>query len=132
MGDWFVSFVVNVEDQDSERYPDTGKTTGVDWGVKQPATTTIDELDLDYNPRKQKVQRNRAKYQRRMSRLQKRKDQESRRLYKKNKKKAARLQRKATRQAQDDAYKWANKVAREVDAVAVSYTHLTLPTICSV
>ena len=119
VGDWFVSFVVHVEDQDSERYPDTGKTTGVDWGVKQPATTTIDELDLDYNPRKQKVQRNRAKYQRRMSRLRKNKDQESRRLYKKNKKKAARLQRKATRQAQDDAYKWANKVARKVDSVAV-------------
>ena len=29
VGDWFVSFVVHVEDQDSERYPDTGKTTGV-------------------------------------------------------------------------------------------------------
>ena len=54
-----------------------------------------------------------------MSRLRKNKDQDSRRLYKKNKKKAARLQRKATRQAQDDAYKWANKVDRKVDAIAV-------------
>lgn len=119
VGDWFVSFVVKVEDQESDHFPSTGKTTGVDWGVKQPATTTIDELDLDYNPRKQKVQRNRAKYQRRMARVRKNKDQESRRIYKKNKKKAARLQRKATRQAQDDAYKWANKVARKVDSVAV-------------
>lgn len=119
VGDWFVSFVVNVEGQDLEHYPDTGKTTGIDWGVKQPATTTIDELDLDYNPRKQKMQRNRAKYQRRMARLRKRKDQESKCLYKKNKKKAARLDRKAARQAQDDTYKWSNKVAREVDAVAV-------------
>ena len=116
-GEWFASFVVEAPER--EPLPETGVDIGIDWGVKDVAITTVDDLDLGYTPRQKNVQKDRAKYQRRMAKLRGKKDEKSRHLYERNRKKAARCQRKAARQRQDAAFKWAHKVARHADRVAV-------------
>ncbi|MFM9700332.1 RNA-guided endonuclease InsQ/TnpB family protein, partial [Streptomyces europaeiscabiei] len=43
LGHWYASFVVPVQVQ---RLPETGRVLGVDWGVRETATTTSDAHDL--------------------------------------------------------------------------------------
>ena len=45
LGHWYASFVVPAE---VEPLPETGRVIGIDWGVKETATTTSDAHDLPH------------------------------------------------------------------------------------
>ena len=112
-GWWFCSFVVEVEEKHKKR--DRDGHIGIDWGVKTPATTTQNDLDLGYTPRVKDNAKNLAKYQRRMAKHRKSKQWEN---YRKAKNKAAKLQRKVRNQRKEQTRKWAQNVARNNKIVA--------------
>lgn len=116
-GDFWASFVVKVVDP--APLPDTGKSVGMDFGITTTVTTSEPDYDLPFRGHRRKVAKNLAAHQRRMAELRKKGDDQSRRQYARAKKKAARLHRTATRQATDTAYKWAHRVCRDFDQLAV-------------
>ncbi|NED92547.1 transposase, partial [Streptomyces sp. SID11233] len=61
LGHWYASFVVATEVQ---RLPETGAVIGVDWGVKETATTTSDAHDLPHARHGKKAAQKLARYQR--------------------------------------------------------------------
>ena len=52
VGHWYASFVVPAQ---AEPLPETGRVIGVDWGVKETATTTSDAHDLPHAEHGQKA-----------------------------------------------------------------------------
>lgn len=65
VGHWYASFVVATEVQP---LPETGAVIGVDWGVKETATTTSDAHDLVHAQHGKNAARKLAHYQRMMAR----------------------------------------------------------------
>jgi putative transposase len=65
VGDWWASFVVQVQ---RESLPDNGRVIGVDWGVKEIATTTDDAYDFAHPEHGKSAQARLARYQRQMAR----------------------------------------------------------------
>lgn len=116
-GDFWASFVVDVVGP--VPLPSTGKSVGMDFGITTTVTTSVPDYDLPFHGHRRKVAKNLAKHQRRMAQLRKKRDDQSRRQYVRAKKKAARLHRTATRQATDTAYKWAHRICRDFDQLAV-------------
>lgn len=116
LGHWYASFVAHAQ---IEPLPATGRVLGVDWGVKETATTTSDAHDLPHAEYGKKAAQRLAHYQRQMSRRRAPKGKSQTRGYRKAKAQAARLHRKIARQRQDTARKWAKSVMRDHDAVAV-------------
>jgi putative transposase len=99
--------------------PDTGRVIGVDWGVKQLATTTSDAHDLPHPQFGRKTADGPARYQRKMARRKPGKGEPASKGYKRANKQAARAHKKVARQRQDHARKWAKKVVRDHDRLAV-------------
>jgi putative transposase len=64
-GAWYASFVVPAV---TEALPETGAVIGIDWGVKETATTTSDEHDLAHPQYGKNAAQRLAHYQRMMSR----------------------------------------------------------------
>ncbi|WP_232835848.1 hypothetical protein [Actinocorallia populi] len=64
MGHWYASFVVPAQ---VLPLPETGRCIGVDWGVKEVATTTSDEHDLPHPEYGRKAAGQLARYQRMMA-----------------------------------------------------------------
>jgi putative transposase len=91
----------------------------VDWGVTETATTTSGDHDLPHSEHGKKAQARLARYQRQMARRRAPKGAKQSKGYRRAAKLAAKAHRKVARQRQDDARKWAKKVARDFDAVAV-------------
>ena len=116
VGHWYASFVVAAQTQP---LPATGAVLGVDWGVKETATTTSDHHDLPHAQHGKNAAQRLARYQRMMARRKAAKGQAASRGYREAKKQTAKLHKKVARQRQDTARKWAKKVVRDHDAIAV-------------
>ncbi|MCM1971264.1 transposase [Streptomyces sp. G1] len=116
LGHWYASFVVSAEVQP---LPEMGAVIGIDWGVRETATTTSDAHDLPHPEHGKKVAAGLARYQRMMARRKPVKGEPGSRGYRAAKKQAARLHKKVARQRQDTGRKWAKAVVRDHDALAV-------------
>ncbi|WP_037670134.1 RNA-guided endonuclease TnpB family protein [Streptomyces griseus] len=116
LGHWYGSFVVPAEVQP---LPGTGRVLGVDWGVKQTATTTSDAHDLPHAQHGRKASKKLTRYDRMMARRRPTKGQPASKGYREAKKLRAKAYKKIARQRQDTGRKWAKKVVRDHDAVAV-------------
>ncbi|MEU5429465.1 transposase [Streptomyces olivoreticuli] len=116
LGHWYASFVVPAQ---AEPLPETGRVIGVDWGVKETATTTSAAHDLPHVEHGRKAAARLTHYQRMMKRRERPKGQTQSKGYRRAKKQAAKLHKKVARQRQDAARKWAKKVVRDHDALAV-------------
>jgi putative transposase len=116
IGHWYASFVVAVE---IEPLPATGRVIGIDWGVKETATTTSDTHDLPHAGHGRKAAAKLARYQRQMARRKPKRSQAASKGYGQAKRQTAKLHKKVARQREDTARKWAKSVARDHDHIAV-------------
>ncbi|MDT0470037.1 RNA-guided endonuclease InsQ/TnpB family protein [Streptomyces gibsoniae] len=116
LGHWHASFVVPAQ---VEPLPETGRVLGVDWGVKQTATTTDDAYDLPHGEHGKRAAQRLAKYQRMMARRRRPKGQPASAGYRQAQAQAAKLHKKVARQREDTARKWAKRVMRGHDGAAV-------------
>ncbi|MFJ9851291.1 RNA-guided endonuclease InsQ/TnpB family protein [Streptomyces sp. NPDC101150] len=116
IGHWYASFVAATT---AERLPETGAVIGIDWGVKETATTTSDAHDLPHAQHGKVAAQKLARYQRMMARRRPAKGQAGSKGYREAKCRTAKLHKKIARQRQDTGRKWAKKVVRDHDALAV-------------
>lgn len=116
LGHWYASFVVTTA---VEALPATGRVIGVDWGVKETATTTSDTHDLPHAQHGRVAAQKLARYQRMMARRRPARGQAASRGYRQAQAQTAKLHKKVARQRQDTARKWARRVVRDHDALAV-------------
>jgi len=116
VGHWWASFVVATV---SDRLPATGRVIGIDWGVRETATTTSDDHDLPPPQHGKSAAQRLAKYQRMMARRKPKKGQAASGGYREAKRQAAKLHKKIANQRQDTGRKWAKSVVRDHDAIAV-------------
>ncbi|MEO3767113.1 transposase [Streptomyces sp. B8F3] len=115
-GAWYCSFVVPAV---SEQMPATGRVIGIDWGVREVATTTCDAHDLPHPQHGRAAAQRLARYQRQMARRGRPRGRAQSRGYQRARLHAAKAHRKVARQRQDTARKWAKQVVRGHDALAV-------------
>ncbi|MGI5143053.1 RNA-guided endonuclease InsQ/TnpB family protein [Streptomyces sp. CA-106110] len=116
LGHWYASFVAPAQ---VEPLVETGHVLGVDWGVKETATTTDDAYDLPHAEHGKRSAQRLTKYQRMMARRRRPKGQRASTGYRKAQAQAAKLHRKIARQREDTGRKWAKAVMRDHDGVAV-------------
>ncbi|WP_405644822.1 RNA-guided endonuclease InsQ/TnpB family protein [Streptomyces sp. NBC_00019] len=116
VGHWYASFVVPAEVQP---LPPTGRVLGVDWGVKEIATTTSDVHDLPHPEHGRKARQKLSRYDRMMACRKPKKGQAASKGYREAKQWRAKTYQKIARQRQDHARKWAKKVVRDHDVIAV-------------
>ncbi|MFZ3493887.1 RNA-guided endonuclease InsQ/TnpB family protein [Streptomyces sp. 5.8] len=116
LGHWYASFVVPTT---TETLPLTGVVIGVDWGVREIATTTSDDHDLPHAEYGRKAAGRLAHYQRMMARRRAPRGKVQSKGYRQAQRQAAKVQKKIARQRQDTGRKWAKKVVRDHDALAV-------------
>ena len=116
LGHWYASFVVPSQVQP---LPETGRLLGVDWGVKETATTTSDAYDLPHAEHGKKARTKLTRYDRMMARRKPKKGQPASKGYREAKKLRAKAYKKVARQRADTGRKWAKKVVRDHDAIAV-------------
>ncbi|MFJ5992256.1 RNA-guided endonuclease InsQ/TnpB family protein [Lentzea sp. NPDC092896] len=116
LGHWYCSFVVNTRVQ---ALPETGWVIGVDWGVRELATTTSDAYDLPHPEHGKSAAARLARYQRMMARRRPPKGRPGSKGYQHAKRQAAKIQKKIARRRQDTGRKWAKRVVRDHDALAV-------------
>ncbi|MFE2972467.1 RNA-guided endonuclease InsQ/TnpB family protein [Streptomyces sp. NPDC059340] len=115
-GAWYASFVVPAEVQP---LPGTGRVIGIDWGVKETATTTSVGHDLSHAQHGKTAAQKLARYQRMMARRKPKRGQAASKGYREAKQQTAKLHKKVARQRQDIGRKWAKSVVRDHDALAV-------------
>jgi putative transposase len=116
LGHWYASFVVAAA---TETLADTGRDIGIDWGVKETATTTSDAHDLPHREYGKNAARNLTRYQRMMARRKPKRGQPGSKGYRKAKRQTAKLHKKVARQREDTGRKWAKQVVRDHDRLAV-------------
>jgi putative transposase len=116
LGHWYGSFVVPAAVQP---LPETGAVIGIDWGVREIATTTSDTHDLPHAEHGKKAAAKLARYQKMMSRRRRPKGKAASKGYRRAQRQAAKVHKKIARQRQDVGRKWAKKVVRDHDAIAV-------------
>ncbi|MDH2389103.1 transposase [Streptomyces sp. HNM0663] len=116
LGHWYASFVVSAEVQP---LPETGRVLGIDWGVRETATTTSDAHDLPHPQHGKKAQARLTRYDRMMARRKPKKGQAASKGYREAKKGRAKTYAKIARQRQDTGRKWAKRVVTDHDAIAV-------------
>lgn len=116
IGHWYASFVVPVQ---VEPLPTTRRAIGIDWGVKETATTTSDLHDLSHPRHGKSAAARLARYQRMMARRKPKKGQPGSNGYRRARQQTAKLHKKVSRQRQDTARKWAKRVTRDFDQIAV-------------
>ncbi|MEU6652789.1 transposase [Streptomyces sp. NPDC046900] len=116
LGHWYASFVLPTQ---VEPLSETGRFLGVDWGVKETATTTDDAYDLPNAEHGKRAAQRLAKYQRMMARRRRPKGQPASAGYRQAQAQAAKLNKKVARQREDTARRWAKRVMRGHDGVAV-------------
>ncbi|GCB48678.1 RNA-guided endonuclease TnpB family protein [Streptomyces sp. NL15-2K] len=120
LGHWYASFVVPAEVQP---LPTTGAVIGVDWGVKETATTTSDEYDLPHAEHGRKAAAKLSRYDRMMARRKPAKGQAASKGHREAKKLRAKAYKKVARKRQDTGRKWAKRVVTDHDAIAVEDFH---------
>ncbi|WP_075731580.1 RNA-guided endonuclease InsQ/TnpB family protein [Streptomyces acidiscabies] len=116
LGHWYASFVVAAI---LEPLPATGRVIGIDWGVKETATTTSDAHDLPHAQHGKTAARKLTRYQKRMARRKPARGKAASKGYRAASRAAAKVHKKVARQRQDTARKWAKKVVRDFDQLAV-------------
>ncbi|WP_030472163.1 RNA-guided endonuclease InsQ/TnpB family protein [Lentzea aerocolonigenes] len=116
LGHWYCSFVVQAQVQ---ALPVTGRAIGIDWGVRELATTTSDAHDLPHPQHGKNAARGLARYQRMMARRRPAKGRPGSKGYRHARRQAAKIQKKVARRRQDTARKWAKRVVRDHDVLAV-------------
>lgn len=116
VGHWYASFVVPAE---VRPLPGTGRVIGIDWGVRETATTTSDPYDLPHPEHGRKAKEKLSRYDRMMARRRPKKGQATSRGYREARRQRAKAHQKIARQRQDTARKWAKKVIRDHDVIAV-------------
>ncbi|MFF3766441.1 RNA-guided endonuclease InsQ/TnpB family protein [Streptomyces sp. NPDC001922] len=116
LGHWYGSFVVPAQVQP---LPETGRVLGVDWGVKETATTTSESHDLPHAEHGQRARAKLARYDRMMARRRPKKGRPASKGYREAKKLRAKAHKKAARQREDTGRKWARKAVLDHDAIAV-------------
>ncbi|MEU7435338.1 transposase [Streptomyces sioyaensis] len=103
----------------TEHLPETGHVIGIDWGVKETATTTSDDHDLPHPQYGKSAAQKIARYQGMMARRKPKKGRPGSKGYREAKRQTAKLHKKVARQRQDTARKWVKRVVRDHDALAV-------------
>jgi putative transposase len=116
VGHWWASFVVPAV---TEHLPATGRVIGVDWGVRETATTTDDAYDLPHAEHGKKAHKKLSGYDRMMARRRPAKGQAASKGYREAKRLRAKAYKKAARQREDTGRKWAKRVVTDHDAMAV-------------
>ncbi|MDQ0597312.1 putative transposase [Streptomyces canus] len=116
LGHWYCSFVVPVQ---AEPPPETGRVIGVDWGVRETATTTSTSHDLSHPEHGRKTQEKPARYDRMMARRRPKQGQAASKGYREAGRLRAKLHKKVARQRQDTGRKWAKKTVTDHDTLAV-------------
>jgi putative transposase len=116
LGHWYCSFVVPAELQP---LPQTSAVIGIDWGVKETATTTSDAHDLPHAQHGKKTQAKLTRYDRMTARRKPKKGWPASKGYREAKKLRAKTYKKIARQRQDTGRKWAKQVVRDHDVIAV-------------
>ncbi|WP_043454674.1 RNA-guided endonuclease InsQ/TnpB family protein [Streptomyces fulvoviolaceus] len=116
LGHWYCSFVVPAEVMP---LPTTGAVIGIDWGVKDTATTTSDAHDLPHAEHGRKARKTVTRYDRMAARRKPKSGQTASKGYRAAKRLRAKAHKKVARQRQDTGRKWAKKVVRDHDAIAV-------------
>ncbi|MFH8926077.1 RNA-guided endonuclease InsQ/TnpB family protein [Streptomyces pristinaespiralis] len=116
LGHWYASFVIPTV---TESLPETGAVIGIDWGVKETATTTSDTHDLPHAEHGRTAAVKLARYQRMMARRATPKNRPDTKGYKKAWRAAAKVAKKTARRRQDTGRKWAKRIVRDFDHLAV-------------
>ncbi|MFG2954567.1 RNA-guided endonuclease InsQ/TnpB family protein [Streptomyces sp. NPDC048291] len=116
LGYWNASFVVSAQVQP---LAETGRVVGVDWGVKEIATTTSDDHDLPHSEHGKKAQTKLTRYDRMVARRRPKKGQPASNGHREARRLRAKTYKKVARKREDTGRKWAKKVVRDHDAVAV-------------
>ncbi|MGW3124784.1 RNA-guided endonuclease InsQ/TnpB family protein [Streptomyces sp. NPDC001123] len=116
IGHWYASFVVPAA---VEPLPETGAVIGVDWGVKETATTTSEAHDLPHAQHGTMAKAKLTRYDRMMARRKPKKGQAGSKGYREAKRLRAKAHQKVARQRQDAGRKWAKKVVTDHDVLAV-------------
>ncbi|WP_326722377.1 MULTISPECIES: transposase [unclassified Streptomyces] len=116
VGHWYASFVVPAQVQP---LPGTGRVIGIDWGVRETATTTSDTHDLPHAQHGRKAKAELSRYDRMMDRRKPAKGQAASKGYREAKELRAKAYKKVARQRQDTGRKWAKGVVTDHDAIAV-------------
>nr|WSW45267.1 transposase [Streptomyces sp. NBC_01001] len=116
LGHWYASFVIPIV---AQPLPQTGAVIGIDWGVRETATTTSDHHDLPHPEHGRKAAGKLAGYQRMMARRKPQRGQAPSKGYRKAKRQAAKVHKKIARQRQDTARKWAKRVVTDFGHLAV-------------
>ncbi|MBF6049279.1 transposase [Streptomyces sp. NRRL B-1677] len=116
LGHWYCSFVVPAG---VRPLPATGAVIGIDWGVKETATTTSDAHDLPHAEHGRKAREKLTRYDRMTARRRPKSGQPASKGYRQAKRLRAKACKKVARQRQDTGRKWAKKVVRDHDAIAV-------------
>ncbi|MGO4459351.1 RNA-guided endonuclease InsQ/TnpB family protein, partial [Streptomyces sp. M-16] len=115
LGHWYAWFVVAT---DAVPLPATGRVIGVDWGVRETATTTSDDHYLPHAGHGKAAAVKPARYQRMMARRKTPKNRPGTSGYGKTRKAAAKVSKKIARQRQDTGRKWAKRVVRDFGHLA--------------
>ncbi|WP_053846625.1 RNA-guided endonuclease TnpB family protein [Streptomyces sp. NRRL B-24085] len=115
VGDWFASFVVPAQ---IEPLPKTSRMLGVDWGVKEIATTTSDAHDLPHPQHGKGAKEKLSRYDRMVARRKPKKGRTASKGYREARKWRAKTYQKIARKRQDTARKWAKRVVRDHDVIA--------------
>ncbi|GGR98688.1 transposase [Streptomyces humidus] len=116
LGHWYASFVVETA---AEPLPSTGRAIGIDWGVKETATTTSDAHDLPHAQHGRTAAAKLARYQKQMARRKPARGKAASKGYRAASRAAAKVHKKVARQRQDTGRKWAKAVVRDFDQLAV-------------
>jgi putative transposase len=116
IGHWYASFVVQ---RDEQALPVCDRSIGIDWGVRDVATTTDPEYDLPHPEYGKRAARELARRQRAMARRKPRPGERASKGYLGAKRVVAKLSKKVGRQRQETARKWATKVVADHGSLAV-------------
>ncbi|MET7943990.1 transposase [Streptomyces sp. NPDC005302] len=116
LGHWYASFVVETA---FEQLAPTGRALGIDWGVKETATTTSDAHDLPHAQHGKVAAAKLAGYQKMMARRRTPKNRPETAGYRTARRAAAKLSKKIARRRQDIGRKWAKAVVRDFEHLAV-------------
>ncbi|MET8102674.1 transposase [Streptomyces sp. NPDC005236] len=116
LGHWYSSFVVETA---IEPLPETGRVIGIDWGVKETATTTSDAHDLPHRQHGKSAAAKLARHQKQMARRKPARGRAASKGYRAASRAAAKVHKKVARQRQDTGRKWAKTIVRDFDQFAV-------------
>ncbi len=116
VGHWYASFVVRQADK---ALAANTSSIGIDWGVREIATTTDSSYDLPHREHGKRAAGKLARYQRMIARRKPKPGQRSSNGYKAAKRLTAVQHKKVARQRQDTARKWATRVVADHGQIAV-------------